>query len=186
MENNKNIHLKIEYIDIDKLTPYSRNSKIHTREQISHIVRSIREFGMNDPLGISGEDNIILEGNGRLEALRQLGYTKAPCLRLDHMKLDQRRAYVIAHNHINQQTGFNQTILLAELEELQGKVDMAALGVLSEEYLSTLKDLEQQQLRQYSKVHYMISMNVDLHDTIIPIIDQLRVMEGVQIESTLN
>jgi len=178
--------LKIEYLPIESLTPYEKNSKIHTREQITHIAQSIRQFGMNDPLGIWGEDNIILEGNGRLEALRQLGYAEIPCLRLDHLSEDERRGYVIAHNHIAGQTGFNESVLLAELESLQGKVDMAALGVMEEEYRSTLRELEAQELRPYSRVHYMISMDVNNHDAVVSIIDQLRQIEGVQIESTLN
>jgi len=44
--------LKIEYISIDKLTPYEKNCKVHTKEQIKHIAASIEQFGFNDPLGI--------------------------------------------------------------------------------------------------------------------------------------
>ena len=62
--------LKIEYIEIEKLNHYENNSKIHTKEQIEHIANSIREFGFNDPLGIAGEDNVVLEGNGRVEAAK--------------------------------------------------------------------------------------------------------------------
>ena len=36
--------LKIEYISIDKLTPYDRNTKIHTEKQIEHIENSIAKF----------------------------------------------------------------------------------------------------------------------------------------------
>lgn len=64
--------LKIEYIDIEKLNHYANNSKIHTKEQIKHIANSIQEFGFNDPLGIAGEDNVVLEGNGRVEATKLL------------------------------------------------------------------------------------------------------------------
>lgn len=48
--------LKIEYIEIKKLNNYQNNSKIHTKEQIEHIANSIKEFGFNAPLGISGKD----------------------------------------------------------------------------------------------------------------------------------
>ena len=58
--------LNIEYVDIDDLKHYDKNSKIHTREQIKHIANSIKRFGFNDPIGIAGQDNIILEGNGRI------------------------------------------------------------------------------------------------------------------------
>lgn len=60
--------LKIEYLSIDKLNPYQKNAKIHTDRQIEQIAASIEEFGNNDPIAI-GEDNVIIEGHGRLLAL---------------------------------------------------------------------------------------------------------------------
>lgn len=77
--------LKIEYIEINKLNHYENNSKIHTKEQIEHIANSIKKFGFNDPLGIAGENNIVLEGNGRVEAAKLLGFKTLPCVRLDHL-----------------------------------------------------------------------------------------------------
>lgn len=68
--------LKIEYIDIEKLNHYKSNSKIHTKNQIQHISNSIKEFGFNDPLGIIGKDNVVIEGNGRIEAAKLLGLKK--------------------------------------------------------------------------------------------------------------
>lgn len=44
--------LKVEYIPIDDIKPYENNAKIHTEEQIEQIKKSIKEFGMNDPIGI--------------------------------------------------------------------------------------------------------------------------------------
>lgn len=181
-----NQNLKVVHIDVDKLTPYDRNSKIHTPAQVRHIASSIEQFGFNDPLGVWGEDNIILEGNGRLEALKLLGFTSVPCLRLDHLTDDERRAYVIAHNHINQQTGFDEKVLLDELRALQGSVDMAAIGVHQDEYLTKLKSLDTKELAPYKQVHYMVSMSVDIHDRVADIIARLRAIEGVNVDSTLN
>jgi ParB-like chromosome segregation protein Spo0J len=45
-------HLKIEYLPIERLKPYDKNAKEHPQEQIDQIIASIREFGMNDPIGI--------------------------------------------------------------------------------------------------------------------------------------
>ena len=67
--------LEIIKIKIDEIKPYKNNAKIHTKEQIKQIKKSIREFGMNDPIAVWGKDNIIVEGHGRLEALKELGYT---------------------------------------------------------------------------------------------------------------
>lgn len=114
----KNENLKIEYIDIEKLTPYKNNTKTHTEKQIEHIVNSIKQFGFNDPLGVSGNENIVLEGNGRIEAAKLLGMTQLPCIRLDHMTAEEQKAYVIAHNALNLETGFDEIKLLKELEDL--------------------------------------------------------------------
>ncbi len=128
--------LQIEYIDIDKLNTFQNNSKIHTKEQIEHIANSIREFGFNDPLGIAGENNVILEGNGRVEAAKLLEMKKLPCVRLDHMSEDEQQAYVIAHNSINLETGFDDGILFQELKKLQD-FDFTNFGVDIDKYLKT-------------------------------------------------
>lgn len=117
--------LKIEYINIDSLTPYSRNAKIHTEEQIEQIKRSIEEFGMNDPIGI-WKDNIIIEGHGRLMACKELGMEEVPVIRLDNLTDDQRKAYTLIHNQTTMNTGFDLDILNEELENIE--LDMSDFG----------------------------------------------------------
>ena len=182
----KQTYLKIEYISIDKLMPFEKNCKIHTKEQIQHIASSIEQFGFNDPLGIWGDDNIILEGNGRLEAMRFLGIKEAPCIRLDHLSDDERKAYIIAHNHLNLQTGFNEKELLRQLEELQNSINLESLGLKTEKYLSKLTELEKKELKPYSQVHYLVSVDINEHDKIVEIIETLRNMEGVEVDSTMR
>lgn len=118
--------LKIQYIDIDKLTPYENNAKIHTPEQIDEIKNSIREFGMNDPIGIWGKDNIIIEGHGRLAACKELGIKEVPVIRLDDLTDEQRRAYTLAHNQLTMSTGFDLEKLKIELDEIS--LDMTDFG----------------------------------------------------------
>jgi len=129
--------LKIEYIEIAKLNHYENNSKIHTKEQIEHIANSIKEFGFNDPLGVAGEDNIVLEGNGRVEAAKLIGLEKLPCVRLDHMTKEEQQAYVIAHNSINLETGFNNEVLLKELDKLKD-FDFKDFGLNTDDYLKNI------------------------------------------------
>lgn len=110
--------LEIQYIDIDSLTPYANNAKIHTPEQIEEIKNSIKEFGMNDPIGVWGEGNIIVEGHGRLIACRELGIKSVPVIRLDDLTDEQRRAYTLAHNQLTMSTGFDLEKLKLELDEI--------------------------------------------------------------------
>lgn len=71
--------MKIENISIEKLTPYKNNAKKHPKKQVEEIMNSIREFGMNDPIGIWGKDNIIVEGHGRYLACKKLGKALRKC-----------------------------------------------------------------------------------------------------------
>lgn len=90
--------LKIEYVDIDKLQPYEHNTRRHGKEDVAKIAQSIERYGFNDPVGVWGEANIIVEGHGRVEAAKGLGIKTVPVLRLDHLTDEQRREYAIAHN----------------------------------------------------------------------------------------
>ena len=92
-------NLTIEVLKIKDLKPYAKNAKKHPKKQIEKIANSIEAFGMNDPIAIN-KDNLIIEGHGRVEALKQLGYDEVPCIRLDHLNDEERRAYTLAHNKV--------------------------------------------------------------------------------------
>lgn len=111
--------IKVVVLDIDSLTPYKKNSKKHPQKQIRLIANSIKDFGMCDPIGIWGEDNVIVEGHGRVLAMQLLGETRIPCIRLDHMTDEQRRVYVHAHNK-TAESEFDFDILDEEINELGG------------------------------------------------------------------
>ena len=116
MEKDK-IKLDVEYIDIDKLIPYSNNAKMHPEEQVEQIKKSITEFGMNDPIAID-KNNVIIEGHGRLIACKELGYDKVPIIRLDHLTDEERKAYTLAHNKLTMNSDFNMDILEKELKAI--------------------------------------------------------------------
>lgn len=178
--------MNIEYIALEQLTSLEKNCKIHTAEQIRHIAYSIKSFGFNDPLGIWGPDNIVLEGNGRLEALKLLNMKEVPCVRLDHLNDEERRAYALAHNHINLETGFDEGALLCELQALQDSVDFEQLGIDQNNYLAQVETLQKNVLTPYKQVQYLISTALDQHDQLVPLLEQIRKIEGVIVESTLN
>lgn len=118
--------LKVDYIPIEQLKPYEKNAKIHTPEQIEQIKNSIQEFGMNDPIGIWGEENLIVEGHGRLIACKELGFDEVPVIRLDSLTDEQRRAYTLVHNQTTMNTGFDLDVLNEELDNID--IDMSDYG----------------------------------------------------------
>ena len=125
--NEKNVSLEVVWLDIDTLTPYKDNAKEHTEEQIQHLVNSIKQFKMIDPVGVWGKDNTIVEGHGRVLACRELDMTTVPCIRLDHLTDNQRRAYTHIHNKLTLDTALNRAILAAEIADIPD-IDMSAFG----------------------------------------------------------
>lgn len=121
--------LKIVYLPPGDLTPYEKNAKKHASADIEAIKASIRELGgFNDPIGIWGDRNIIVEGHGRQIAAMELGLEKVPCIRLDHLTDEQRRAYALAHNKTQELADYDFSILGEELAELELDFDMSDFG----------------------------------------------------------
>lgn len=86
---------QILYVSIDRLRPFPKNARTHSKKQIGQIARSIQEFGFTNPILIDGQD-LILAGHGRVSAARSIGMTEVPCLRFEAMTAEQKRAYVIS------------------------------------------------------------------------------------------
>ena len=115
--------MQIITLKIKDLTPYEQNAKLHPKKQIEEIKNSIKQFGFCDPVGVWGENNIIVEGHGRVIALEEMGETEVDCIRLDHLTDEERRAYTLAHNKTTLSSDFDFDILETELKEL-GKMDL--------------------------------------------------------------
>lgn len=112
------MELKIEYLPVKALKPYEKNTRKHQKIDVDNIARSIEKYGMNDAIGIWGEENIIVEGHGRLMACKKLGIKEVPCVRLDHLTDEQRREYAIAHNATAELSAWDFDILPLELDDL--------------------------------------------------------------------
>ena len=118
--------MKIEILPIDKIKPYENNAKLHPKEQVEQIKKSIKEFGNNDPIAID-ENNVIIEGHGRFIALKELKYDEVEIIRLSHMTDEQKKAYILAHNKLTTNSGFDMDVLKLELNDIVD-IDMTDFG----------------------------------------------------------
>ena len=74
---------RFEKVNIDRLVPYARNARTHSKEQILQIRASLREFGFVNPVIVDKDLNVIA-GHGRILAAKEEGITEVPCVFAEH------------------------------------------------------------------------------------------------------
>ena len=124
---------KVEHWDITRLTPYARNSRTHSDEQIGQIAASIKEWGWTTPVLVD-EDGSIIAGHGRTLAAQRLKMTEVPVMVAKGWSDAKKRAYVIADNKLALNAGWDNEMLALELGEI-GELgfDLNLTGFTAEE-----------------------------------------------------
>jgi DNA modification methylase len=107
----------VQEVSLELLRPYERNAKKHGREQIEKLKNSIIEFGFLTPCLIDSDYNLIA-GHGRVMAAKELGITSVPCVFIEGLTEEQRRAYILADNRLGELGEWDMDIVFEELSEL--------------------------------------------------------------------
>jgi FkbM family methyltransferase len=80
---------------LDHLVPHPRNYRKHPPDQVAHLAQSIRDASCYRPVVLARGD-VVLAGHGLVLALRSLGRTTAPVIRLDVDPLSPRGLKILA------------------------------------------------------------------------------------------
>nr|DAQ42310.1 MAG TPA: adenine specific DNA methyltransferase [Caudoviricetes sp.] len=119
---------RFEKVNIDKLVPYARNARTHSKEQVLQLRASLREFGFVNPVIVDKDYNIIA-GHGRILAAKEEGIAEVPCVFAEHLTEAQKKAYILADNRLALNAGWDAEMLSVEIADLQGAdFDIALLG----------------------------------------------------------
>lgn len=108
----------MQEVSLDLLKPYERNAKIHGEEQIELLMNSIREFGFLSPCLVERGTFNLIAGHGRVEAAKRLGMEKVPCVFVEDITEEQRRAYILADNRLTELGTWDMDMVNIELGEL--------------------------------------------------------------------
>lgn len=108
---------KVERWSITRLTPYARNSRTHSDEQISQLAASIKEWGWTTPVLVD-EDGSIIAGHGRTLAAQRLQMTEVPVMVARGWSEAKKRAYILADNKLALNAGWDNEMLALELGEI--------------------------------------------------------------------
>lgn len=119
----------IQSLPIADIRPYEKNQKKHPKDQVRKIADSIQEFGFNQPIVVD-QDKVILVGHGRFFAAQELGLEEVPVIVLDHLTEEQRKAYRLADNKLNE-SDWDMDLVLTELRDLSAagfNIDLTGFG----------------------------------------------------------
>ncbi len=67
--------LRIEWINLEAISPDPTNPRNHSPQQIRKIAADIRKNGFTNPILVT-QDNVIVAGHGRLEASKLAGLSE--------------------------------------------------------------------------------------------------------------
>ena len=133
---------RYENVEIEKLIPYKNNARTHSDEQIEKIAKSMKEFGFINPILVDGNLNVIA-GHGRILGAKKLGMKEVPCLFIEDLTEEQKRAYIIADNRLAEDAGWDKELLKIELEDLKNmNFDITLTGFELEDFDFSMDESE--------------------------------------------
>lgn len=118
--------IKIEEKAREWLKPYPNNPRKNDKA-VDAVAASIREFGFKVPI-ITDKDGVIIAGHTRLKAAEKLGLETVPVIVASDLTEEQAKALRLADNKTAELAEWDPDLLLKELSEMGGGIDMQAFG----------------------------------------------------------
>lgn len=109
--------MQVETLPINQLHADPSNVRAHGGRNLQAIQASLARFGQQKPIVVDPQ-NVVVAGNGTLEAARALGWTELWVVRTD-LSGSQATAYAIADNRTAELAEWDEPELLATLQRLQ-------------------------------------------------------------------
>lgn len=108
----------VEQAAINSLKPDPQNARIHNTTNLKAIKGSLETFGFVKPLIVWGE-NVVIAGNGTLEAAKQIGLKTIPIRRVPKdWTWEKAQAFALADNRTGELADWDPQILKDTLIEL--------------------------------------------------------------------
>jgi DNA modification methylase len=109
--------LELAYILIDDLRMPSRTLRKLEPGHVREVANAINTLGFCAPV-LVGKGNLVLDGAVRVEAARQLGLGRIPCVRIEHLSENEQRVLGLAVNRLAEKGEWDLDELRIEFEEL--------------------------------------------------------------------
>jgi ParB/RepB/Spo0J family partition protein len=126
-------------VPLESLTPDPDNARRHPEGNIDAIMRSLAEFGQDQPLVVREEGRVIIKGNGRWEAARALGWTYVAAVLVSESEV-RAAARALADNRSGELAEWDDAVLARVIERVRAsdEVSTDATGFTPDEVADVL------------------------------------------------
>lgn len=176
--------MELVTLKIDDIIPYERNARKND-QAVAAVAESIRQCEYIAPI-IVDENHVILAGHTRWKALKKLGQTEAESVVKSGLTDEQKRKYRLLDNKTAELAEWDFDLLADELDGLDFDGLSLDWGIDDEEEgKGDYPELEDKTLEQYKYIHYLVTIDVNQHDKIVDLIDDLK-NAGAEVSQTKN
>ena len=133
--------MKTETVSVDSITLDPANLRKHGERNIETIRASLSRFGQQHPI-IVNHDGVVIAGNGRLQAMRSLGWKECDVVRTD-LAGAEAVAFAIADNRTAELAEWDDDALASTLAALQNdeSIDHLAAGFTDDDIAKLIDDV---------------------------------------------
>jgi hypothetical protein len=126
-------------VPVESLVPDPENSRRHPEDNLNAIMRSLAEFGQDQPLVVREEGRVIIKGNGRWEAARALGWTHMAAVLVSESEV-RAAARALADNRSGELAEWDDAVLARVIERVRAsdEVSTDATGFTPEDMAAVL------------------------------------------------
>lgn len=109
--------MEVKRVPISSLIKDPLNARKHPKKNIDAIKGSLKKFGQVEPLVVNSLTGVIIGGNGRLEAMKELGFDEVDIVEVP-LDNTQAAALALALNRTSETAEWDDKILKTLLEGL--------------------------------------------------------------------
>jgi DNA modification methylase len=110
-------NLDLVLVPLEDLRMPPRQIRKLNAAHVREVANAISTLGFCAPVLIGG-DNAVIDGAIRVQAARQLGLGRVPCVRIEHLSEMEKRVLRLAVNRLGEKGEWNLDELKVEFEEL--------------------------------------------------------------------
>ena len=123
--------MKQESVPIDTLHPDPANVRLHSERNLEAIKASLARFGQQKPI-VVGKNNVVIAGNGTMQAATELGWTNIQIVRSE-LEGSDATAFAIADNRTAELAEWDEEKLASALASIEDPDELEVTGFTDEE-----------------------------------------------------